>query len=77
MKKLKFGEIKEMELVCNNEVALHIASNSVFHERTKHIEIDCHFVKGKALGEDIIAGFMQINDHLSDIFIKSLNGSTT
>ncbi|XP_070007788.1 uncharacterized protein [Nicotiana sylvestris] len=75
LKELKFGEISKMELMCNNQATLHIASNPVFHERTKHIEFICHFVREKILLGDIVTKFAKSNDQLADIFTKSLIGS--
>ena len=50
------------------------ASNPIFHEMTKHIEVDCHFIREKIASGCMATSFVNSNDQLADIFTKSLRG---
>ena len=64
-----------MKLYCDNKSAINIAHNPIQHDRTKHIEIDRHFIKEKLEEGVVCMSYVPSEYQLADILIKGLNDS--
>lgn len=72
LKSLKVPFSPPAYLYCDNTAALYIATNSVFHERTKHVEFDCHKVR-EAIDRGILKTmYVRTDQQLADVLTKAL-----
>nr|GEU50587.1 reverse transcriptase domain-containing protein [Tanacetum cinerariifolium] len=68
-----FPQSKPMKMWCDNQEAIYIATNPVFPERTKHIEVDCHFTRDKLEDGTITTPHIRTESQLADFLTKALS----
>jgi hypothetical protein len=60
-------------LCCDNMGAKYLASNPIFHGRTKHVEVDFHFVRDHVSQKLLQVRFISTNDQVADGFTKAIS----
>ncbi|CAL9001282.1 unnamed protein product [Prunus brigantina] len=73
LKELGFVAKDAMKLYCDNQAAIDIANNPVQHDRTKHVEIDRHFINEKLESNVISVPHVKSEEQLADILTKAVS----
>jgi len=72
MEELQVPFEKPIKLYCDNKAAVSIAHNPVHHDRTKHVEVDRHFIKEKLDSGSVCMIYLPSKQQVADLLTKSL-----
>ena len=71
-RELQAPQDKPIAFFCDSTAAIHIANNPVFHERTKHVELNCHQVRDMICSVLIKTLHVGTASQLADVFTKPI-----
>ncbi|KAH9799567.1 retrovirus-related pol polyprotein from transposon RE2 [Citrus sinensis] len=57
---------------CDNQSAISLAYNPIYHAKTKHVELDIHFIRDKVASKEIDVCFVPSEDQTTDVLTKAL-----
>ena len=60
-------------LLCNNKTAIFYSYNPIFHQRTKHVELDYHFLREYVVAGKLCTQYVPSHLQIDDIFTKSVS----
>lgn len=72
LSELRLFECKPLMLYCDNKAAIDIANNPVQHDRTKHVEVDRHFIKEKLDRGVVCIPYVTSASQIADVLTKGL-----
>ena len=64
-----------MKLYCDNKAAISITHNPVLHDKTKHVEVDKHFIKEKLESGLICMPYIPTAEQIANVFTKGCTRS--
>ena len=71
-KELKVSLLQSPVLYCDNKSAEALASNPKYHSKTKHIELDLHFIREHVSRKELQINHVPSCDQVADILTKPL-----
>ncbi|KAI3523163.1 hypothetical protein L1887_01220 [Cichorium endivia] len=72
LKELDLEQSGPTQMFCDNLAVKHIANNPVFHERTKHVEMDCYFVRERVESKEVKPIHIDTRSQVADLLTKAL-----
>ena len=49
-----------MVMYTDSDSAIKFARNPIYHERTKHVEVDSHFIREKIPSDDVMMSYIKL-----------------